>query len=90
MYRLSIITPSGKVFEEEIDSLQLPGVEGSFGVLKNHIPIVTLLKKGLVTIKQQNQSKYFSINSGILEVNAKTDVLLLADEAVETSVPNIN
>lgn len=83
-YRLSIITPNGKVFDDQIDSLIACGTTGSFGVWARHAPMVASLAKGPLTIKRDGKESYFAVGPGILEVNAERDVLLLADAAVGT------
>ena len=80
-YKLSIITPNGKVFDDQVESLSVPGAEGSFGVLAHHAPIVALVKNGAVSINQNNTQLGYEIGPGILEVNQKGDTLLLTDKA---------
>ena len=82
-YRFSIITPGGKIFDDQIESLTAPGVMGSFGVLASHAPMVNLLKKGVLKIKRQDKTEYYKINSGILEVGSKGVVIVLCDEAAK-------
>ena len=81
MFPLSIVTPSGKVFEDKVESLAAPGLTGGFEVYSNHMPMVAALKTGVVRVKKEGKdSKSFTIDSGVLEVNANHDVLLLADQ----------
>ena len=40
---LEIVTPDSKVYEGEITSIALPGIDGSFQILNNHAPIVSAL-----------------------------------------------
>lgn len=76
---LEIITPEEKVFEGEIESVQLPGTQGSFQLLNNHAPIVSTLKKGkLVLVDQNNESKEIDVNGGVVEVN-NNKVIVLAE-----------
>ena len=86
VFALSIITPTGKMFEGNIESLTVPTVEGSLGVLANHTPILALLKQGTLNIKQNNTQQNISIKGGVLEVTKNHQALVLADEAVV--VPN--
>ncbi len=85
MIHVSLITPMGMVFEGEVDSLMAPGCEGFFGVLPGHAPMAVALRKGPLTIKQERKERRYALNGGILEVNKKTGVLILCDEASETS-----
>ena len=43
---LEIVTPEATLFSGEIESLAVPGVKGEFQMLKDHAPIISLLKKG--------------------------------------------
>ncbi len=82
---LEVITPSKIIFKGNIESVTIPGVEGSFQVLKNHAPLISIFEIGLVKIKvDANTTKYFSTGGGTVEV-LNNNVLVLADslEAVE-------
>ena len=80
-YQLSIITPTEKIFEGQVEYLSAPGSEGSFGILGHHAPIVSSLKEGTLKIKQDGEEKKFAITTGILEVNCEGNVLVLSDSA---------
>ena len=81
-YSITIVTPLGKMFEGPCASLVAPGHEGLFGVLAKHAPMVIRLVKGIIQLKQEGKDHFFTLNSGILEVNEKGEVLILADHAV--------
>ena len=49
-FKLEIISPNEVVFEKEIDLVILPGREGDFGILKDHMPFLTSLRVGIVYI----------------------------------------
>jgi F-type H+-transporting ATPase subunit epsilon len=72
--KLEIITPDKKVFEGDVDVVTLPGVNGSFQVLKDHAPLVSTLTKGELTADKNT----FSIDGGVVEV-LKNKVLVLAE-----------
>ena len=46
--------------------------------------MVIALRNGPLTIKEQDKESYFAVSSGVLEVNARSEVLLLADSAAKT------
>ena len=90
---LEIISPESTLFSGEIDSIIVPGVSGSFQVLKNHAPIVSNLKNGTVTILGKMEPDYiinskfeikydntifFEISSGAVEMK-NNNLILLAD-----------
>ncbi len=75
---LEIITPEKKLFSGEVESIKLPGTDGSFGILDNHAPIIATLKKGTVKITDsKKQVENFEINGGVVEV-LKNSVIVLA------------
>ncbi len=76
---LEIITPDKTVFTGEVGLIQLPGIDGSFEILNNHAPLISVLKKGKIKIKKKDKNlHYFEINGGIIEV-LKNKVLILAE-----------
>jgi len=79
---LSIITPTGKVYENTVRSVVAPGQCGSFGVLKDHAPFMTILASGILKVtEQQDKEVFFAVDSGVLEVSSEDHVLILADHA---------
>ena len=83
LYHLSIITPQGKFFEDDVEFLSAPGKEGVFNVLANHTPMISLLKEGTLRIKTNGIEQSFPTTQGILEVNAQNQVLVLLDSHPE-------
>jgi F-type H+-transporting ATPase subunit epsilon len=91
---LEIVSAEAKLFQGEITSITLPGVDGSFQILNNHAPIVSLLKEGTVKIaansfdfisdyetkfkKVSNQLYALDITSGTIEMK-DNKLILLAD-----------
>ena len=84
-FNLEIISPQQTVFNEEIDLCILPGVEGDFGILKNHMPFLTTLRIGIAYIyKNKKIIETFLVNGGIVEVS-KNKCTLLSEDIVKTS-----
>jgi F-type H+-transporting ATPase subunit epsilon len=76
---LEIITPDKKVFEGEVAIVTFPGSDGSFQVLNNHAPLVSLLKDGVVEYKTLDRdATQVNITGGVVEV-LKNKVIVLAD-----------
>lgn len=82
-YQFLIVTPDGKVFDEQIEGLVAPGLLGYFGVLARHTPMIASLKKGPLKLKKNDAELYYAVSSGLLEVNVEGSVLLLSDYAVK-------
>ncbi|MCE2996617.1 MAG: ATP synthase F1 subunit epsilon [Cyclobacteriaceae bacterium] len=79
---LEIITPDKKVFEGEVLSASFPGTDGSFQVLNDHAPLISLLKDGVVEYKSKDSVNQVKITGGVVEV-LKNKVILLADGVAE-------
>ncbi|MCS6967136.1 MAG: ATP synthase F1 subunit epsilon [Cytophagales bacterium] len=81
---VEIITPDKKLFEGMAQGIQVPGRAGSFEVLENHAPIISVLEKGKVRIRlPEGTSRFFEIEGGgIIEV-LQNKVILLAESATE-------
>lgn len=77
MLKLRIITPSELLFEGEAESVTLPGTQGSFMVLDRHAPIVSSLESGKVVVKEANNTREYTLNSGFVEVKDNVVVVCL-------------
>ena len=78
---LEIVSPEATLFQGEVTSVTLPGVIGSFQILNNHAPIVSILKHGVVkieatsfNIKKEVEDKFTKVNDQnyLLEINSGT------------------
>ncbi|WP_026895768.1 F0F1 ATP synthase subunit epsilon [Clostridiisalibacter paucivorans] len=80
-FKLEIVTPDRKFFEEDVEMLIVRGKEGDLGIMYNHIPLVTELSIGRLKIKQDNQTKEAAIATGFVKVTAeKTTIVTDAAE----------
>lgn len=75
-----IISQDRIVFSGDVDEIILPGVQGEFGVLPNHSPLLSMLQYGVITIKKGGDEQFFTVAGGIAEVTPK-QVNVLADAA---------
>ncbi|UCC44369.1 MAG: F0F1 ATP synthase subunit epsilon [Candidatus Zixiibacteriota bacterium] len=81
MFRLSIVTPEKVVYDADIRSLVVPGVDGYLGVLSQHAPLITALKPGKIEFRDSDNSTHFlAVSNGFLEVSNNI-ATLLADAA---------
>lgn len=78
--KLEIVTPERVVFSEEVTSIILPGVDGYFGVLANHAPLVAALRIGPVVYRQNGEKHRVAIHGGFFEI-AENHAVILADAA---------
>ncbi len=75
---LEIITPEKKIFEGDVTIVTFPGADGSFQVMNDHAPLVSLLKDGQVIYKSKESTEQVTITGGVVEV-LKNKVIVLAD-----------
>ena len=76
---LEIVTPDSKVYEGEITSIALPGIDGSFQILNNHAPVVSALGTGkMKVVDTENQTQEYTISGGVVEMN-NNKVIVLAE-----------
>ena len=78
---LRIITPERIVYEDDVDAISLPTTEGEITILPNHIPLVTLLGAGVITLKKKAEEQHIASQGGFLEVLPNSGVNILADSA---------
>ena len=65
--RLKIITHEKLVFDEDVDEIYTRAMDGEFGILKNHVPIMSALDIGVTKIKQGSEVKFFTTMGGVLQ-----------------------
>lgn len=76
---VEIITPDKTIFSGEAALVQLPGIDGSFEILKNHAPLISALQKGKIKIEDDQKNKqFFEIDGGVVEV-LHNRILVLAE-----------
>ena len=86
---LEIVSPEKTLFNGDVNSVSVPGVNGEFEMLNNHAAVVSTLKKGFVKIKGQIKIKNVSefekkgdcyclpINSGTIEMSSNKIIILV-------------
>ncbi len=67
--KLEVVTPTGSVVSEEVDIVTAPGIDGEFGVLANHAPLLSTIKTGSLSYQQGNTSEIFMVSGGFCEVS---------------------
>jgi F-type H+-transporting ATPase subunit epsilon len=75
---IHIAKVNGILYSGEADSLTAPAAEGEVTILAHHVPLVTTLKPGRLTVKQAGQDIFtHDVEIGVLEVNAEGATVLL-------------
>ncbi|HEU4730431.1 MAG TPA: ATP synthase F1 subunit epsilon [Kofleriaceae bacterium] len=81
---VNLVTPRGVVAHTDADSVQAPGELGEFELLPGHIPMLTALKPGVLTIGTKARARY-AVSSGYLRVDPSGAVEILVEQAMPAS-----
>ncbi|NPV53101.1 MAG: F0F1 ATP synthase subunit epsilon [Firmicutes bacterium] len=79
--RLVVATPTKIEFDEDVESIIAPAYDGYLGVLPGHVPLITMLRTGVLTVKNGRGTIDFAVSEGYMEVTPGKVVVLA--EAVE-------
>ena len=77
-FTVEIITPNKTILKTESSEVTIPSYEGQMGILKDHIPLITFLRPGIISLK--DQEKKFYIEEGIVEFS-NNNLLILSSTA---------
>lgn len=80
MLKLSIVTPSGTLYEGEVDYIVIDGNAGQMGILENHVPVVVPVKEGFLKHVIKEVESFFYLSGAILEQNHNI-ITVIAQEA---------
>lgn len=75
-FQLQIVTPEGVQLNEAIDELTAPSVEGQFGVLPGHRPMLAALATGIISYTKGSTVTQVAVGSGYVEIHADSAVVL--------------
>ena len=76
---VEIITPDSSILKSDASEVIIPSYEGEMGILKDHIPLITFLRPGLIKIFNESEKKYF-VEEGTVEFS-KNNLLILTSTA---------
>ena len=81
-FHFELVSPEKLLFSGEVESVVVPGTEGAFTVLKDHAPVMTTLKPGLVEVAQSGgkPARHF-VRGGFADVSAN-GLTILAEQAI--------
>ncbi|MFB6459525.1 F0F1 ATP synthase subunit epsilon [Bradyrhizobium tunisiense] len=79
-FHFDLVSPEKLAFSGEVDQVDIPGVEGDFGVLAGHAPVVAAIRPGILTITTGGRHEKIIVLGGLAEVSEK-GLTVLADVA---------
>ncbi len=74
-FTIEIITPEKTILKSEVKEVIVPAFEGQLGILKDHIPLITFLRPGLISVNNQEERKFF-VEEGTVEFSNNNLLIL--------------
>ena len=82
-FTIEIISPDKIILQAEAKEVVIPSFEGEMGILKDHIPLITFLRPGLVNIIDEDKKTFF-VEEGTVEFS-NNNLLILSSTSQELS-----
>ena len=86
-FHFDLVSPEKLAFSGEVDQVDIPGLEGDFGVLAGHAPVVAVMRPGILTVIAGGKKEKIIVLGGLAEMSAR-GLTVLAD--VATSLEDID
>ena len=86
-FHFDLVSPERLAFSGEVDQVDVPGVEGDFGVLAGHAPVVAVIRPGILTVTTGTTRERIIVLGGLAEVSDNR-LTVLAD--VATSIADLD
>ena len=81
--QLELVTPARIMAQKAVQMVVAPGVEGLFGVLPRHAPLLAGLERGIVEVHEDGKiTNRFMIDGGLADVSAES-ITILAEQAID-------
>jgi|SRR5689334_3146256 F-type H+-transporting ATPase subunit epsilon len=79
-FHFDLVSPEKLAFSGEVDQVDIPGLEGDFGVLAGHAPVVAVMRPGILTVITGGKKERIIVLGGLAEVSTR-GLTVLADVA---------
>jgi F-type H+-transporting ATPase subunit epsilon len=86
-FHFDLVSPEKLAFSGEVDQVDVPGVEGDFGVLAGHAPVIAAIRPGILTITTGGAHEKVIVLGGLAEMSER-GLTVLAD--VATSIQDVD
>ena len=80
--QFDLVSPERLVVSERVDAVTIPGVEGDFGVLPNHSPVMAMIREGELIVENDGAQRSFALAGGFADVTPEAVTVL--SEAIST------
>jgi len=79
--KLEIVTPDATVYSDDVHMVTLTAVDGQIGVLRRHVPVLTQLVPGEMTVRKDAADTFFAVGEGLVLIT-NDHVAIVTDMAV--------
>ena len=83
---LEIVTPERLAYEDDVDMVLVPGIEGELGILPHHTPLVSLLGVGELKIRKGGDEESFAIAGGFLQIRPDKVVVMAETAEIDSDI----
>ena len=85
MLYVAVITPDRSVYAGDAESVSLPTAQGEITVLPHHIPLISVVAPGTLTIRKGGEETLVAVTRGVVEIDGRSLRVLVdtADRAEE-------
>ncbi|MGV3771298.1 MAG: F0F1 ATP synthase subunit epsilon [Verrucomicrobiales bacterium] len=80
--KLEIVTPEAVTYSEDVDMVTLPAAQGEMGIYPMHVPLMTQITSGEVTVRKNGQDYFLAVGEGFVEITGDR-VAILTDMAIK-------
>ncbi|MCL4357723.1 ATP synthase F1 subunit epsilon [Patescibacteria group bacterium] len=85
MFHLTLVSQSGIKYDADVSEVMLPTMDGQIGVLTDHMPLISVTKPGVISIRRQphdteREMDHFATYGGVLEFE-HNNLIVVVDEA---------
>ena len=87
-FTIEIISPEKSIIKSSTTEVVIPSYEGEMGILKDHVPLITFLRPGVITIINVADKKKFFVEEGTVEFS-NNNLLILTSKAKELNDFNV-
>ena len=79
--KLEIVTPDAKAYSDDVEMVTLPGAEGEMGIYPSHVPLLTQIVPGEMTIRKNGRDQFMAVGEGFVEITGER-VAIMTDMAI--------
>ncbi len=79
--KLEIVTPDAKTYSEDVEMVTLPGAEGEMGIYPMHVPLMTQIVAGEVSVRKNGREYFLAVGDGFVKITGD-QVAVMTDMAI--------